>query len=999
MLINIVAPMTFIPEKFVQKTRSVFIKLMEKIVLDSKDELSWKKFLLLPTVLFTIASTNRRPEYNRRLDLILSDDWDEFTYSSLKSKSINVFSQNFSKEQSQERITQLAKAGEIGSIMDLISRERAPNLLPLKDTVALLKSKHVESIADQTHVEKLAYVNSISIPESAENALNIKPSSIRQIIRSRRRLKKCGIDKMNFDILRILVGYGGIDRQDEDVFTTLLTRLVILILDNNVPNSIFSVLRDNELCGPPKKGGLDVRPIGMGTYLRKLCSIIFLRHTQSFSNVNVTEEGPTTHNKIFFKDIQLGMDSKGCEIAIHSFRSSLESSPYRDHFFADADNAFNRASRVEALHTVAKTWPIIIPFLRNIYGPESIGWLFSTSGPIQISSKEGLHQGCVLGSWLFCMAMQPLLQEVGNLLGDKGFIKSYIDDTNIGADFDTMCEALAHIKERGPTYGFHLKPTKGTYLMGKCGADNAIQRKEYLINHFGLDPSIIFIHPDDGGDRATYGAIVLGGLISPYEEYYERALQVKLQALNQIADNITTKIHSTQIQYLCLKWSFAQSVTHLQRSTPPSIINKFLIPSFSELKRSILCKILDRDSIPDNTWSLSQLNIQDGGLGLSDSTQISHAAYCASYHECSRYVEKVIPRYIMEHLPSFAEFTASLRFIQDMSGTPLSNSNDINNLVKQDRSKSIQCALSGLLKNRNIQSTHQLFTKPAEIAWILSLQSQSAGEWLDVCPKTSFHTFSNEEFEIALSLRLLLPQKLVVPNTRCSCSTPNNEIQVDLTGIHLCTGCNHDGTRNNTHNSVRDQLIKGLNYLGVRTIKEQTNVFRTVDPNNGNRPDITAVNLPGTDRSHLLDVKITSPIPACNPQSLTLAEAVKPLRAANTAKNRKNSKYLAAAHACNLEFLPIVFEITGRMHDDTEDLLRKVITNFAKSRNAPFQAVWKFWISSIIMTLLKSLAHGIIKRTRNLNGCLESPTHVTTDDSVNEIETIHCGFFQSSISL
>ena len=135
---------------------------------------------------------------------------------------------------------------------------------------------------------------------------------------------------------------------------------------------------------------------------------------------------------------------------------------------------------------------------------------------------------------------------------------------------------------------------------------------------------------------------------------------------------------------------------------------------------------------------------------------------------------------------------------------------------------------------------------------------------------------------------------------------------------------------------MRDQLIKGLNYLGVRTIKEQTNVFRTVDPNNGNRPDITAVNLPGTDRFHLLDVTITSPIPACNPQSLTLAEAVKPLRAANTAKNRKNSKYLAAAHACNLEFLPIVFEITGRMHDDTEDLLRKVITNFAKSRNAPF---------------------------------------------------------------
>ena len=328
---------------------------------------------------------------------------------------------------------------------------------------------------------------------------------------------------------------------------------------------------------------------------------------------------------------------------------------------------------------------------------------------------------------------------------------------------------------------------------------------------------------------------------------------------------------------------------------------------------------MNRDSIPDNTWAMAQLNIQDGGLGLSDSNQISYAAYIASYYECSKYTEKIIPRHILQHLPSYAEFTTSLQFVQDISGTPFSSIDDINNLAKQDRSKNIQHSISALLKMHNSKNTHRLFTKPTEIAWIVSLQNQTAGEWLEVCPKTSYHTLTNEEFEIALTLRLLLPQKLVVPNTRCTCSTPDSEVQIDVTGIHLCTGCNHDGARNDTHSNVRDQLIKGLNYLGVRTIKEQTNVFRTVDPDNGNRPDITAINLPGTDRSHLLDVTITSPIPSCNPQSLTMAEAIKPLRAAKIAKARKNNKCLAAAHACNLEFSPIVFEITGRMHDDTED--------------------------------------------------------------------------------
>ena len=450
------------------------------------------------------------------------------------------------------------------------------------------------------------------------------------------------------------------------------------------------------------------------------------------------------------------------------------------------------------------------------------------------------------------------------------------------------------------------------------------------------------------------------------------------------------------IQLLCLKWCFAQAITHLQRSTPPSIINQSFVPSFSALKRKILSSILNREDIPDNTWALAQLNIQDGGLNLINSTQVSYAAYSASYFECLNNIKEIIPDDAYNDLPSFKAFSLCLQNIRQRSGVPQLESSDLLRLLKTDSSKSLQHALSGLLKQSNISNTHSLFKKPTEIAWLLSLQSPTAGEWLDVCPKTSHHTLTNEEFEIALTLRLLLPQKLVVTGTRCTCSTPTNEIQLDLTGIHLCTGCNHDGARNYTHNNVRDQIIKTFNYLGVRTIREQTNVFRTVDPTNGNRPDITAINLPGTDKPHLLDVTMTSPIPASQPQSLTVAEARKPLRAANNAKNRKNNKYLAAAHACNLEFLPIVFEITGRMHDDTERLFNKVISNFAKSKNAPFQAIWKFWISSINMTLFRSLAQGIIQRTRKLSGDPDNPdaTHETSDDTVNDIAAVHLGYQQ-----
>ena len=61
-LISIVNSMTFIPEKFVKKVRSLYIKLMKKICDHPNDLMLWKKYFLLPTVLFTVQKGNRKEE-------------------------------------------------------------------------------------------------------------------------------------------------------------------------------------------------------------------------------------------------------------------------------------------------------------------------------------------------------------------------------------------------------------------------------------------------------------------------------------------------------------------------------------------------------------------------------------------------------------------------------------------------------------------------------------------------------------------------------------------------------------------------------------------------------------------------------------------------------------------------------------------------------------------------------------------------------------------------
>ena len=58
-----------------------------------------------------------------------------------------------------------------------------------------------------------------------------------------------------------------------------------------------------------------------------------------------------------------------------------------------------------------------------------------------------------------------------------------------------------------------------------------------------------------------------------------------------------------------------------------------IIPKYMQMKRRILENIVEAP-VDDNRFRLSQLNIADSGLGLSDSELTSHAAFVASASEC-----------------------------------------------------------------------------------------------------------------------------------------------------------------------------------------------------------------------------------------------------------------------------------------------------------------------------------------------------------------------------
>jgi hypothetical protein len=235
---------------------------------------------------------------------------------------------------------------------------------------------------------------------------------------------------------------------------------------------------------------------------------------------------------------------------------------------------------------VSKNFPQFIPFLRNIYGKESNGW-FNGKSLAAVSSAEGYHQGDVLlvASWLFCLTIQPLLDELSTIIGEEGLVQFFIDDGNIAADFDTMIKAIGYIKSEGPKYGYNIKSNKGAYLMSKCSTIAiAHARKLQLVNVFGLDPEIVHIHPENEGSPQMYGSKVLGSYIG-HDDYILQQLECRGDSFQIDADAIMT-VHSKQTQYLLLKWCqcFSQKIIFIQRITPTYLVNTSVVETLKVKK-------------------------------------------------------------------------------------------------------------------------------------------------------------------------------------------------------------------------------------------------------------------------------------------------------------------------------------------------------------------------------------------------------------------------------
>ncbi len=975
----------FIHDNYVARVRTVFTKYLRAWSLDKTNELLWKKVLLLPIILF---SSTERKELGLRIELLLQDHWSSFTLGSLQKKNVIHHSHTAvfptaAQQAVQDgydpwtptnlRVKKLIECAELSKAMECLCSVKVPSTLTHDQQLQVLRDKHPEAnVYRGDSDEDLSAVdigNDLIITASMEE--------VRGAVQRSKKMLAHGLDMLRYEHLKQLVGAKPEPAPVEAEFCNLLTELINCLLAGKVPRNVLPAFRDNHLLGIPKKGN-DVRPIGVGSVYRKLASSIGFQRSQEF-------------NPAHFHTVQLALTRGGMEQIVHAFQLHIETHPDHDVFAIDADNAFNSANRYVGLQEVLHNYPALFPLMRDMYLDSSKGFVFGHPAGIKsVDSKEGLHQGDVLGTWGYIMTAQPLIEDLlAMLVRDFGehavtLVKFYVDDGNIAAPHDIMVRIIEFLQSEGPKYGFKIKPDKGRYLLGRCGSWQVAEQRKHSLLALGLQTKVICIHPDDDASvrPEEYGAVILGSFVGT-DEFIRKQLEEYGKELERVADCLLS-YPDLQGRWLLFLRCFTAKPIYLFRTVPPRLTVD-LQSKVEELKKKILYSLLsfrEGEMLDDLTYSSSNVGLQQGGLGLHDSSEIVPAAYASSmiaFSQSPTGKELQVTNMVLlaseggdeipccPHIRSFLDSIAHIETaIGEVGG--LGTMEQILQLRNSKTEGTVQHYFTDLQVQKRLDALVEQMPLQ-RLAWFTSLQNPEAGKWLEAIPKFRKLQMSNLEFMTALRFRLQLPAPGMLDGVKCSCKKGPT---LDRCGHHLVSGCGNESYRKNLHDALVVELHGILSYCGCWAAREEYGCFAELDPNNKRRPDISIYNpVNSTKRKECVDVSVTCPIEGADsgvmrdPPSRAVART--PYRHAKIAFNAKKNKYGPLTDPIGFGFLPFIFESSGALDQRAKDFLAKYAKKAAEVRKIGADVLYGYFVKRLSLCLQKGIASSINGRLHKLN--------------------------------
>ena len=354
-------------------------------------------------------------------------------------------------------------------------------------------------------------------------------------------------------------------------------------------------------------------------------SEVFLR-TASALSLRTLPEGALSN---LLAPIQLGLGSPaGAEAVIHKVQTLLELHPGHVLLSLDFANGFNSMFRhvmLERLYAL----PELSPLWRIAdlgYGVPSPLHLFNRDELVaSLTSQRGSRQGCVLGTLLFCLGLQPILEDAARGLPDLN-VSAYIDDIAAVGPLDQVDIFFRRLVESAPTLGLALSLPKSSLLWSSPSSQPVPDAIREWANHRSIP--------------LVCGAVpLLGSMVGQDPVLRQRFAADKVAALAPFFSALAHPRFTAQAAFILLRVCALPKFNFLCRTLPPRLTSAACAAfDKSVLNAAVSILHLERDSLSALVLQLLAFPTSYGGFGLRRMELAAPAAFLGSLAAAARYM-------------------------------------------------------------------------------------------------------------------------------------------------------------------------------------------------------------------------------------------------------------------------------------------------------------------------------------------------------------------------
>ena len=614
----------------------------------------------------------------------------------------------------------------------------------------------------------------------------------------------------------------------------------------------------------------------------------------------------------------------------------MEEHPDHVDISCDARNAFNTWCRSRLWGPLLEKFPSMFALVKLMYGDDADVIFYEDGAGIErIINAVGSRQGCSLGSFLYCLAIHPYLQQLRAEFPDL-LILAYCDDAHI---LGPPSRAIAAYKRWAEIYCNELQ--------GELRDDKGVA---FAPQHTKLD--LIEQGMPDDMQHTSLGTRILGAPVGSEAFWVEYASTI----VDEIARdfNVLGRVRNFQAQHIIASKSLVHRINHLLRNVPGGESTFHEIAArYDSCVLSVVRRICSSPVLPDVARRIAHLPAGMGGLGLRSWAGTADAAFVAAYANAAETLPVLLPTHahfrdrlptaqtLIDLLPTSPDSPTALApsRLAFFAGRALARLNvrapGLHEALRSrdDRSPSnLQHRLTGLTDSADLLAVKGVLEtldseEGKEYPWRSAHFNSTCLDphTFNTVPKDVGTTITdNRDFEIMYKRRLLLPIFKMSEKRMCpSCSVTSDKRArdserrvLDPHGHHclVCVNASSGERTRSWHDAIVKVLCDILRMAGFKVRCEVSNILVTGPL--GLRADLV-VCIPGESRQIVVDVRTAD---SCALQNIKRA-AQFPRVAATLAEALKNKKWQDFVHAQGDIFIAFAVEAGGAIGEAALSLI------------------------------------------------------------------------------